>query len=276
MFGLGVRTTIGITGEDPGTLADAVRHAWTRCLEPRGGERDGPAIVVGIDSSAAGPPEPAAAGRTGRDSRQVVDTDIARLMPRLTQAVTTASITEQSGSLLMIHAGAVTNPETRATFAYAAPGGTGKTTLSTLLGRQWCYVTDETVAVTDDGGVIAYEKPLSTRMAADVPKGAPRFKSELSPDDLRLRILPREGRIHLAGLALIVRDDHVRQPVVEELDTLTAMVCLAPETSSLSRLPTPLTRLADLLDSIAPVVRITYAEAADIEPIISAVLRGDS
>lgn len=47
----------------------------------------------------------------------------------------------------MLHAGAVCHPDTSSSIAYAAPGGTGKTTLTRVLGRRYGYLTDETVGI---------------------------------------------------------------------------------------------------------------------------------
>lgn len=274
VFGLGVRTPIHFTGHDAAGSADTVRRAWSRCLTPRGdAQLSNPITVEVLDDGVSGTSTP----RRLDPSAEVTlrGTHIADMMSRLTQEVTIRSIGTQAGRLFMMHAGAVANPDTGAVVAFAAKGGTGKTTLSLQLSRRWCYVSDETVGVDLDGHVIPYEKPLSLRpgTSADRPRGFS-GKHEASPDELELNRLPPEAKLHLAGLVLLERNDAHRTPEVIELDTLTAMVALAPETSSLSSLPTPLQWLADLLDSIGPVLAIRYAEASDVETLLAHRIRG--
>src|SRR5690606_13126271 len=82
-------------------------------------------------------------------------------MVTLTQRITHALIGRRRGELLMLHAGAVCNPTTGAAIAYVAPGGTGKTTLTRLLGQRYGYITDETVGVEPGSWRIhPYQKPL--------------------------------------------------------------------------------------------------------------------
>lgn len=271
VFGLGVHTSIQVTGQDAAGAAEAIRHAWSRCLEPRGGEREAEPILVEVTDEVEGVQASAA-----RPATRLRGPELAPLMPRLTQSVTAASIALQAGHYFMMHAGAVGDPDSGAVVAYAAAGGTGKTTLSLRLGRTWSYLTDETVAVDPEGFLVPYEKPLSVRPDTGPESVGPVVKQEISPDALGLRTWPRSVDGRLAALVLIARDGTLAQPRVEELDTVSAMLELAPETSSLSSLPSPLQRLARLLDGVAPVLRITYAEAADVEEIFANRLRARS
>lgn len=63
-----------------------------------------------------------------------------------------------------------------ASLVYVAPGSTGKTTLSQLLGQRFGYLTDETVGIADDGTIFPYPKPLSVRRpdASHLKDGVPR------------------------------------------------------------------------------------------------------
>ena len=114
----------------------------------------------------------------------------------LTQAVTRCGIELHAGRRLLFHAAAVANPETGATFVFVAPGGTGKTTLSAVLGREFAYVTDETVCITNDFSVVPYPKPLSRRQGRI-------HKEESAPDDLGL--LEVGAAPWLADIAVIKR-----------------------------------------------------------------------
>lgn len=178
----------------------------------------------------------------------------------LTQNVTRAAIGEQTGRLLMLHAGALSNLETGATVAYVAPGGTGKTTITRTLGRGRGYVTDETVAVTRAGTIEPYPKPLSVRRVGG-------GKDEVPPRELGLR--PVESRPWLAGLLVLRRDPHhAGDPAVHEISLLDAIAALSPETSAMAALPDPLRACAEVIERAGGLVRVTYREAAHLEEIV--------
>lgn len=235
LYGLGVHSQVSVQGSD--ALVDALRAAWSRCLVPRGGEIEGEAFEL----SPGG--------------------ELAPLLQRFTQDVTWAAIKAQRGRLYMFHAGAVTDPATGAALAYVAAGGTGKTTLSRVLGRTHGYVTDETVGFTLDGHIHPYEKPLSVR-----PHHFQGIKDELSPDALGL--VPVHPGAHLRRFVLIRRDSALEQPTVEELSVADAIMALASESSSLSSLNQPLQSLAAFLDQCPPTVRVTYSEAEGVRDLL--------
>jgi hypothetical protein len=182
----------------------------------------------------------------------------------LTQDVTRAAISQQTGRLLMLHAGALSNLETGASVAYVAPGGTGKTTISTTLGRGRGYITDETVAVTRAGDIEPYPKPLSVRSAAG-------GKDEVAPGELGLE--PVGARPWLAGLFVLRRDPgHVGEPAVRELGLLDAMMALSPETSALAALPEPLRTCRDVVKGAGGLLQVTYREATQLEDLLARAL----
>lgn len=179
----------------------------------------------------------------------------------LTQEVTRAAITEQTGRLVMFHAGALSNLETGATVAYVAPGGTGKTTITTTLGRGRGYITDETVAVSHSGSVEPYPKPLSIRSA----NGG---KDEVPPGSLGLG--PAAAAPWLAALFVVRRDPHhVGPPQVQELGLLDGVVALSPEMSALAALPSPLQTLRDVVERVGGVRQVTYGEAHQLEDLLA-------
>jgi hypothetical protein len=179
-------------------------------------------------------------------------------MTSLTQAITHALISRRRGELLMLHAGAVCNPATGHAVAYAAAGGTGKTTLTQLMGQRYGYLTDETVGVEPGSWRIhPYEKPLSLRS----PEGG-YPKREAGPDELGL-VRPHP-RARLTTLALLRRSSDRAESVVTRLDLFDAITRLAPETSSLARLDRPLHLLADLERDMEGIWLLEYAEAEDV------------
>lgn len=220
-------------------LGDAVdpaefTAAWSRCLTGLGG-RESP-LRIGSDDQVG--PRPT--------------------MTSLTQAITHALIARCRGELLMLHAGAVSHPETGASIAYVAPGGTGKTTLTHLLGQQYGYISDETVGIDPVTRMIhPYPKPLSIRT---LEGGFP--KSERGPDELGL--MAAHTTPVLNSLVLLRRDPAATDPRWSELELLDAIISLVPETSSLSRLDRPLHLLQDLYATLGGVWLVEYAEAVDI------------
>jgi hypothetical protein len=179
-------------------------------------------------------------------------------MTGLTQAITRSLIEQRRGELLLLHAGAVCNPRSGASLAYAAPGGTGKTTLSRLLARRYGYLTDETVGVEPESWRIhPYEKPLSLRSAAG---GHP--KRESGPDEVGLARSHPEPR--LTTLALLRRTPDRPRASIARLDLFDAIPMLAPETSSLASLNRPLHLLAQLEEEIGGFWLVEYAEAEQV------------
>ena len=183
----------------------------------------------------------------------------------LTQDVTRAAIKTQAGEYLMFHAGALSNPETGAAVVYVAPGGTGKTTISRMLGPGRGYVTDETVAVDRSGLIAAYPKPLSTRIAAggkeEVPPGALGLRAPATPP-------------WIAGLLTLNRDpEHDGDPERHPVELLDALAVLSPEISSLAALADPLRTCRDVIEAAGGLIRVSYRDASQLEPMVDEILR---
>ena len=247
---LGRHLEVRCIGDSADVLASAMTASWSRCLAD-GGDC-GPSDTLHLDAHLDDP---------GRLAHQLM---------RTTQEITRTLIAGQAGRLLMLHAGAVSHPETGASLVYVAPGGTGKTTLSRLLGQRFGYLTDETVGIADDGAIHPYPKPLSVRRP-----DAPHLKDELSPDGLGL--LPAPIAPQVARIIVLDRDPELGTSVeTEELSVMDALFAVVEETSSLSWLDRPLHRLAELLEASGPVLRVRYAEASAIEHGLSALLEGPS
>lgn len=233
LYGLGAVVEVRCTGAARAELSAAMRRAWSRCL-------------VGSPLAAA-VAEPL-----------TVHLDDVGLLPKrlmlTTQDVTRSLIGARAGELLMFHAGAVSDPGTGRSVVYVARGGTGKTTLSRLLGQRLGYLTDETVGIDASGVIHPYPKPLSVRRLDE-----PDLKDELSPDDLGLLLAPSTP--HLGRVVLLDRREGTRTTGLAELDFMDALFGLAEQSSSLSALPFPLHLLADLIDNVGPVVSLRYGNA---------------
>lgn len=250
LHSLGCRLEVRCTGAAADQLASSMHRAWSWCLDANttdaGYERlqDAGSIEVTLDDAADLP---------------------VRLMTA-TQKVTQALIKAQAGRLLMLHAGAVSHPVTGATLVYVAPGGTGKTTLSSRMGLRFRYLTDETVGIDSAGRVHPYPKPLSTR-----PHDGIGPKVEMSPATLRLR---RTGATpHVARVVLLDRQSVLTgAPEKDELGFMDALFALVGQTSSLPALQRPLHRLGGLIDNSGPVLRVRYGEAADVEDELASLI----
>ena len=166
----------------------------------------------------------------------------------------------------MLHAGGLCDTQSGAAIVYVAPGGTGKTTVSRTLGPGRGYISDETVAVGADGTIVSYPKPLSVR------RGVGGIKDETAPGSMGLESPP--ARPWLAGIVVLRRDLPWGEPVqVSQVGLLDALVMLAPETSSLTRMMSPLRRLGDVIEMGGGLRVVRYNEAAQLEPVIADVLR---
>lgn len=235
---VGVRIAVG----DPG-LVPAIEEAWHLCLA--GGQEPDVDVVM--------PPHDG------------TPDSVARSLQSLTQSVTLAAIGARAGRDLMFHAGGLSHRVTGASIAYVAPGGTGKTTVTTTLGRGRGYLSDETVAVGADGTIVPYPKPLSVRRTDSG------IKDETAPGAVGLTSSCVQP--WLAGIVVLRRDLPPGAPVeVDDVPLLDALVMVAPETSSLARLTGPLRRLADVIEMGGGLRVVHFAEAEQLEPVVDDVL----
>ena len=258
----GVHVGVRVSGDRAGEVLDRLADLWECCPTPVGTLAE-VAVDVLFDSSLASTPtawhEADAAGLVARP--QLDD-----LLQVVTQRITETAVDARAGACLMLHAACLADPDSGAAVAFVAPGGTGKTTLVRTLGAGRWYVTDETTVVLDDGTVVPYPKPLSVRR-----EPGSLFKDETAPG--RLGLVAAQGRVYLAGLCLLVRDDdHDGPPVSETLSTLDGLVALVPQTSHLPDQPRPLRRLAELSEALGGVRRLHYRESADLEDLWDGLL----
>lgn len=190
--------------------------------------------------------------------------DVETALHHLSPAVTTRAIDARAGELVMLHAAALADPVSGRTAVLVAASGTGKTTASVTLGRCFAYLTDETAAITADGLVLPYRKPLS------IIDGG-HLKKQIAPSALGLLRTERECR--LAALLVIERDPrHEGEAAVKSLDTVDAITAIAPQSSYLPSMDKPLHRLADLIHFAGGAKHVRYAESADLAPVLAGLL----
>ncbi len=283
IFGLGASVEVEVGGSRAAEVDAKLRELWSRCLIPGDGSitvHPGQAHLPGtvpLPSTPAGrldlrlhepgtapischPTRAPLPDRGGAIASPTVEADdLATLLCSGTQAITRALLAAQLGRLLLLHAGAVSHPETGKALVFVAEGGTGKTTLARVLGRHYGYLTDESVAIDATHQVLPYPKPLSLRTPAGWPK------QETSPDALGLRTV--RGRAEVAKVILLTRDQACSSPVTTALSTIEAITAIAPQSSSLDRLPRALHQCADLLEATGGALSVRYAEAEDLLPL---------
>lgn len=244
---LGAIVEVQVTGDSAYAAWAEIQRVWHLCAAPeRETTRD--AVIHAVHDTASATTNDLANGL-------VENSSLPDLLQMLTQAVTRAAIDAQAGRLVMLHAAGIQDPRTGATVALVGPGGTGKTTLIRTLCPGLGYISDETVAITDDNAVLPYPKPLSVRREPSSP-----WKDETDP--LQSGALAPSKPATLVGIVILDRKDgHAGPPAVERLFTLDAIAALTPETSHLPEMEKPLQRMADLCDSVGGVVQVTYREA---------------
>ena len=185
----------------------------------------------------------------------------------LATTVTQVAINRMAGRALMLHAGGLATDE-GLVVALVGRSGAGKSTaVATLARNGFGYVTDETVAVRDDGSVLAYPKPLSI---VEHPN-EPNRKRQEGPDALGLRPAPDELR--LGPVVLLDRDPSVEAPTVERTDLPSGLLEVTPHTSFLTTLEHPLQRLCSATSAWG-IHRLRYAEIADTVGLLRALVAG--
>lgn len=281
-FGTRVRVTFlrgraqgQAAADDPAAgVYAAIRTSWSRCLlstDSGEGEPGGAVPPVATHrymarlrllDPAAQPAYEASDGQ-GRSAYVLAD-DAAEFAQQLTTQIVVRAIGNRRGVPLLLHAGAVAAPSGDV-HVLAAPSGTGKTTAMLRLcsspGR-WGYVTDETVAIEEDGTVVPFPKPLSVIETPHRPK------AQRSPEDLGL-LPPPPGPLRVASISLLRRVPLRKSASRTPLDAAQALRLLVPQSSGLAAMPRGLVRLAGLCDRVGGVGIIEYGEAEQIGPLLA-------
>lgn len=267
LAGVGVRIDL-----DPALAATGEELAglWAHSVRTGDDADDAPAVELRYR---------AAGGAAGADPDAVPDTP-AELSARpllegpstcytVSGDVTRAVIEALIGTRLLLHSAVVDHPR-QGVVLLVGGSGAGKSTATTVLGREGRYLSDE-LAVLDpaDLTVTGYPKPVS-RADHDLP-GAPKRDHALGP--LGLEPAGTAGAPDLVVLLdrITAADDAEAVPGAARIPLHRALPRLIEQSSSLWRLPSPLSTLADLADRAGGVVRVRYREAAELEELLAAV-----
>ncbi|WP_314505795.1 ABC transporter ATP-binding protein [uncultured Microbacterium sp.] len=188
------------------------------------------------------------------------------MLSSLSQQVTLAAIEAARGRAWMLHAAGVASPEGQVV-VLVGPSGRGKTTASRALGAVYGYVSDETIAIDDDGRVWPYRKPLSVIEDPAAPK------TQLPPSALGLQPVP-DAELRVAAVVLLDRDpDGPEDPVIEQTDVGDALEDLISQTSFLHNQPAALRFITALATATGGIRTVRYREAATLPPVIASLMR---
>lgn len=255
----GVPVLVRCTGSGAAELAREVMRIWSRCVRS-----DTRAPHVEIEACVESDPVALAQARL---RRAIAFDDPINVLHMLSSTVTVRAIDARQGELIMLHAAGIALDNGDVT-AFVAPSGTGKTTIARMLGRHYSYVTDETVAITLDGTVLPYPKPLA--LVTDRSVGV---KDQWGPDSLGLRTPPADLR--LARIVILDRTaDGPGDATFEQLELLEGLAALASQVSYLSELPGKLHTLAELVKSVGGVYQLRYREAPSIIATLDRLVAG--
>ena len=186
-----------------------------------------------------------------------------RSLQGLATNVTMRMIGRLAGTHVMLHAAGVATEDGRV-LVLVGMSGAGKTTAAArLCSERFGYVTDELVAITANGNVTAYPKPLSV-----VEASAGHAKHQYGPDRLGLR--PAPGELRSGPFVLLERRLDAAVPALEEVPLVDALLELLPHTSSIIYMRDPLQVLCRLLED-GGAYRLTYAEIDDAGPLLTSL-----
>lgn len=254
---------ISCTGSGAPELAEAVAEAWDSCLVESLHQAEHLLTVVLEDD------QEELADLAPRS--QLFGSDLPTVMDRLSPLVTRLAVTTRQRDLVMVHACAVGDPQTGDAVVLFGPSGTGKTTMARTLCGDLAYLTDETAALTADLRVVPYPKPLSI-----IVSPGDEVKEQVAP--ARLGLAPAgDTSYRLKALVQLCRvPDHTGDALLESLGILDALPELVSQTSYTRQMERPLHRLAGIADRVGGVRRATYAEAAQLRPLVRSLLDGES
>lgn len=240
---VGSRIAIELGGLDEADEA-AVRAAWADATVGEG-------RADAVEAAAAVAPYPG---------------ERAHMLSNLSQQVTLAAIEAARGRAWMLHAAGVATPDGQVV-VLVGPSGRGKTTASRALGAVYGYVSDETIAIDDDGRVWPYRKPLSVIEDPASPK------VQLAPSELGLLPLP-DADLRVAAVVLLDRDAaHPEAPLIEATDVGDALGELVSQTSFLHDQPAALRFIAALATATGGIRTVKYREAETLAAIIPELAR---
>lgn len=173
------------------------------------------------------------------DLGEVCEERFEQIHSTMSTQVTLAALKSHAGRALMFHAGGIALEDGRVA-AIVGPSGMGKTTTLRELGRYYGYVSDETIAITADGVVLPYRKPLSV-----IAEGHA-HKLQIPPSRLNLMPLP-EKPLRLGGIIILKRaTEGITASTVTPMGFAAGIAMVVEQSSYLIDLEQPLTRVSEV------------------------------
>jgi hypothetical protein len=179
-------------------------------------------------------------------------------MQLLSQQITSTAIDARAGEAIMLHAAAIADPESGAALAVVGASGAGKTTWVQTHGRNRRYLSDETVLITPELGIVGVPKPLSLGDSGTL-------KQQLAPEQFGL--VQTDGTERLAGLWLLDRDGTTPAQLTA-VELLDALPLLAHQASYLAAMDRPLHQMSAIVAACGGLSRAHYREAADLADLV--------
>ncbi|WP_237233326.1 hypothetical protein [Rothia nasisuis] len=188
---------------------------------------------------------------------------------QLTVQVTLQVLKHYSGSVHLLHAAVVGDQRTRGAFALVAASGTGKTTASRVLGREFAYLSDETAVIRPDRSIVPYLKPLSVIENEGEPK------VQYAPQELGLRAVePDDESYRLEHIIVLNRIGKPHAPTLERIPLGQALFNIVAQSSGVQASDRGLGALIDLINGVGGALLLTYSEIAQATPLLRDVLAG--
>lgn len=239
---LGTQLRVAVTGMS-GPDVRRLKHQWE--WTPGWGEPSDTVRVV------AGP------RRLGAD---VSGDTLGEVSVALRQAINLRAIMSRRHDLMMFHAAGLADRTTGDVIALIGPSGAGKTTVAAALGTCLGYVSDEIVAVTEDGGVVPFPKPLALK------RPGTHEKTVYGPDALGL--VHAAGHLRLSRIVLLDRREEQIAPLVTTTSLPEVIAEVVEQINCFDALPRPLRFLSALVRRSGGVHVLRYHHAADlIDPV---------
>ncbi|WJY64416.1 hypothetical protein CATRI_11835 [Corynebacterium atrinae] len=193
--------------------------------------------------------------------------DVGRYSYDISRSLALRTIESYWGELLLLHGCALAD-EAGSVVAFVAPSGTGKSTLVRSLGARYRYVTDELVAIEQDGTIHPFPKPISKVVGRD-----PLVKADLPLE--RFGLTPAVGALSLKTVVVLNRDPDCGEPQLRKLTIPDALRSVVGQSSSLWSSRWQVDALVSAITSLGEPLELVYSEASSVGPLVDELFSAD-
>lgn len=133
------------------------------------------------------------------------------------------------------------------------------------LSQRYAYVSDDTIGIDIEGGVLPYRRPLSFV--------GPGFSSQQRmPSSETSQELP--SNLRLSKIIVLEQDERGTEPAeIEELDVPSALELLVPQSSYLTDMRAPLRTIESLLKATGGAARVRHGDLETIDGVFDDLIR---